>query len=77
MRCRIPAGLVADSDQAKQRVRFPCTLAASYRRRRARSDEAIARFNINGNVLPKVALFAIALVLGPLEAVAFFNDLVK
>jgi hypothetical protein len=52
-------------------------LAASYRRRRARSNEGIARFNINGNVLPKVALFAIALVLGPVEAVAFFNDLVK
>jgi len=63
--------------KATQRVQLPCTLAAPYRRCRTRGDEAIARFNINGNVLPKLALFAIALVLGPVYAVAFFNDLVK
>src|SRR5216683_8303432 len=77
MRRGLPASLVADPDQAKQRARFPCTLAAPDRRSRARSDEAVARFNINGNVLPEVALYAIALVLGSVDAVALFNDLLN
>ena len=73
VRCRVSASFVADSDQAKERALLARTLAAPDRRCRARSDEAVARFNINGNVLPKVALFAIALVLGSVDHFALFG----
>jgi hypothetical protein len=73
----VPASFVADPDQAKQRARFACTLAALDRCCRARGNEAFARLDINGNVLPKVALLAIALVLGSINAVALFNYLLK
>jgi len=73
----VSASLVADSDQTKQRARFARTLAAPDRCRCVRSDKAVAGFKINGNVLPKVALFAVALVPGSVDAVALFNDLMK
>ena len=77
MRRGVSASLVADSDQAKQRALFACTLAVPDCCCSARSDEGVAGFNINGNVLPKVAPFAIALVLGFVDAIALFNDLLK
>jgi hypothetical protein len=72
----VPASFVADPDQAKQRARFARTLAALDRCCRARGNEAFA-LDINGNVLPKVALLAIALVLGSINAVSLFNYLLK
>ena len=39
----------------------------------ARRDEAVAGLNINGNVLTKVAPFAMALALGFVDAVALLT----